>query len=210
MSNDFNRLWSPRPAWMTDAACRGMNPDLFYPEVGTTTAQAKHVCRTCPVNRDCLTHAIDTGENFGIWGAHSTNERKAVRNGTQPKPITHGTVSGERAHRYRGEAPCPQCRTAANEYTAARRAAAYVEPLDPVDELVTILEQAHARMDTLGYPSVDTKGCTCSGDPCSNLGGHTSEPGALKRPGSDRNPMEVPMSVHSTRRVNPQHKAGAA
>jgi SOS-response transcriptional repressor LexA len=82
------------------------------------------------------------------------------------------------------------------------------------DVVIQILKLAHQRMDQRGYPPVtrpiDDRGCNSSGNPCSNLGGHTSEPGALKRPGSDRNPLEVPMSVHSTRRVNPQHKAGAA
>jgi WhiB family redox-sensing transcriptional regulator len=58
------------PAWYADAACKGMDPALFYPEGpnDTSLGHAIRVCRSCPVRRDCLEHAIATNEQRGVWG----------------------------------------------------------------------------------------------------------------------------------------------
>jgi WhiB family redox-sensing transcriptional regulator len=40
--------------WMEEAACRTINPGLFYPERGETTEDAKKVCRESPVRTECL------------------------------------------------------------------------------------------------------------------------------------------------------------
>lgn len=64
---------------MLDSSCRGVNPDLFYPERGESTKEAKAVCAGCPVRIDCLEYAIAHNERFGIWGGKSERERRAIR-----------------------------------------------------------------------------------------------------------------------------------
>ena len=72
--------------WRARAACRGMTPDLFFsPTNGESReeriareASAKAVCTACPVNAECLEHAIVHGERYGIWGGTTPVERRRV------------------------------------------------------------------------------------------------------------------------------------
>ena len=57
----------------------GVDPDLFFPERGASTREAKSVCRACPVQQECLEFALSNGEKFGIWGGMSERERRRVR-----------------------------------------------------------------------------------------------------------------------------------
>jgi WhiB family redox-sensing transcriptional regulator len=66
-------------SWQTRANCMGVDPDLFFPERGSSTREAKEVCRGCVVREDCLDYAIANGEKFGIWGGMSERERRKVR-----------------------------------------------------------------------------------------------------------------------------------
>ncbi len=71
--------------WRKRAACRDVDPELFFP-VGTSgpallqVEQAKAVCARCPydVRAECLSQALRTGEQFGVWGGLSESERRAV------------------------------------------------------------------------------------------------------------------------------------
>ena len=69
--------------WRTRGACREENPELFFP-VGTTgpaplqEAEAKTVCRRCPVVLPCLEWAMDH-ENHGVWGGTTQDERRRLR-----------------------------------------------------------------------------------------------------------------------------------
>src|SRR5579862_3178535 len=65
--------------WQSRANCMGVDPDLFFPERGSSTREAKEVCRGCVVREDCLNFAIANGEKFGIWGGMSERERRRVR-----------------------------------------------------------------------------------------------------------------------------------
>src|SRR5947209_11308184 len=65
--------------WQDQAACLGMDPDLFFPERGASTREAKSICRSCVVREDCLEFALRNGEKFGIWGGMSERERRRVR-----------------------------------------------------------------------------------------------------------------------------------
>lgn len=70
--------------WTDLAACRGEDPELFYP-VSTTgpalvqVAEAKQVCAGCPVTDDCLNWALRAGEPAGIWGGTTPEERRYLR-----------------------------------------------------------------------------------------------------------------------------------
>lgn len=72
--------------WQDRAACKGMDPTIFFGPEHTEVVKekrdreeaAKQVCRTCPVNRECLEHALDAKEAYGIWGGLTELERKAL------------------------------------------------------------------------------------------------------------------------------------
>ena len=66
-------------SWQTRANCMGVDPDLFFPERGASTREAKEVCRGCVVREDCLEYALANGEKFGIWGGLSERERRRLR-----------------------------------------------------------------------------------------------------------------------------------
>jgi WhiB family redox-sensing transcriptional regulator len=77
------------PAWMDDAACTNVDPELFFPEGRDQEAridEAKAVCASCPVLELCLVRALDNKEQHGIWaGATSHDERRRmVRNRKRP------------------------------------------------------------------------------------------------------------------------------
>jgi WhiB family redox-sensing transcriptional regulator len=66
-------------AWQDEANCLGVDPDLFFPERGASTREAKEVCRGCVVRDECLEFALANGEKFGIWGGMSERERRRIR-----------------------------------------------------------------------------------------------------------------------------------
>ena len=75
---------NPRPipgdhGWQDHANCLGVDPDLFFPERGASTREAKEVCRGCVVREECLEFALQNGEKFGIWGGLSERERRRIR-----------------------------------------------------------------------------------------------------------------------------------
>jgi WhiB family redox-sensing transcriptional regulator len=57
----------------------GVDPDLFFPERGASTREAREVCRGCVVRGDCLEYALANAEKFGIWGGLSERERRRLR-----------------------------------------------------------------------------------------------------------------------------------
>ncbi|MCJ0872014.1 WhiB family transcriptional regulator [Streptomyces sp. AP-93] len=72
--------------WQEDAACRELGSRLFFYPTGEQRAEreardaaAKEVCALCPVQRDCLRHALEVGEPFGVWGGLTAHERRELR-----------------------------------------------------------------------------------------------------------------------------------
>jgi len=70
--------------WRNEAACRDTPADLFFP-VGTTgpavktIEAARTVCQSCPVQEPCLSFALATSQDSGVWGATTEDERRAMR-----------------------------------------------------------------------------------------------------------------------------------
>ena len=66
------------------AACRDHDPELFFP-VGSEgpgaeqATAAKFICGTCPIRSACLRWAIDTGQEAGVWGGTSEEDRREMR-----------------------------------------------------------------------------------------------------------------------------------
>jgi WhiB family transcriptional regulator, redox-sensing transcriptional regulator len=65
--------------WAKDAACLEADPDVFFPEKGGSTREAKRICGGCPVQLECLVYALEEEERFGIWGGKSERERRALK-----------------------------------------------------------------------------------------------------------------------------------
>ncbi len=42
----------PEQHWQDEANCLGVDPDLFFPERGASTREAKEVCRGCVVRQE--------------------------------------------------------------------------------------------------------------------------------------------------------------
>jgi len=66
--------------WRQAAACRDLDPDLFFPEGTAGPAlrqadQAKRVCQACPARTPCLRFALRHSLGFGIWGGTTEKER---------------------------------------------------------------------------------------------------------------------------------------
>lgn len=66
------------PIWMQNAACAGVDPELWFPATGQDSRPAKRICRTCPIARNCLSYAL-SHQVVGIWGGTSEIERRALR-----------------------------------------------------------------------------------------------------------------------------------
>ena len=78
--------------WRHTAVCRDEDPELFFP-VGNSgpalaqIADAKLVCNRCPVTTECLSWALNTGQDSGVWGGMSEDERRALkRRNARTKP----------------------------------------------------------------------------------------------------------------------------
>ncbi len=70
--------------WRQDAACRDVDPEVFFP-VGVTgpavtaIAAAKAICADCATQSACLEFAVSTNQEYGIWGGTSEEERRDIR-----------------------------------------------------------------------------------------------------------------------------------
>ena len=69
--------------WRHRAACRDEDPELFFP-IGTggpallQIDEAKAVCRSCTVIDECLEWSLEPGQEAGVWGGLSEDERRTV------------------------------------------------------------------------------------------------------------------------------------
>lgn len=66
------------PSWTTHAACRGADPDLFFPKRGGRVTRAKRICGGCEVRAECLAMAL-AGNEHGIWGGLGEEDRRRLR-----------------------------------------------------------------------------------------------------------------------------------
>jgi WhiB family transcriptional regulator, redox-sensing transcriptional regulator len=73
-----------RSEWRSLSACSNEDPEMFFPAPRSLTmfvqlARAKAICRSCPVTEECLRYALATGQDYGVWGGTSEEERRGVR-----------------------------------------------------------------------------------------------------------------------------------
>ena len=65
-------------SWRQHAACRGADPDIFYPSSDEEAEEAKAICATCPVRQACLEYALANRERDGVWGGATERERRRL------------------------------------------------------------------------------------------------------------------------------------
>ena len=68
----------PKLAWRQRAACRGVDPDIFYPMTDEEAEDAKAICRACPVREACLEWALANRERDGVWGGATERDRRRI------------------------------------------------------------------------------------------------------------------------------------
>ncbi len=73
-----------QPSWERHARCAGLGTDFFFSEDEEDRRYAKSVCHRCPVEADCLAHALQRGERGGIWGGRTERERLDLLTGRTP------------------------------------------------------------------------------------------------------------------------------
>ena len=65
-------------SWRQRAACRGVDPDIFFPASEEDAEPAKAICGQCPVRQACLEYALANREREGIWGGATERERRRI------------------------------------------------------------------------------------------------------------------------------------
>jgi WhiB family redox-sensing transcriptional regulator len=64
--------------WRNRAACRGIDPDIFFPVTEEDAEPAKAICDACPVREACLEFALAAREREGVWGGCTERERRRI------------------------------------------------------------------------------------------------------------------------------------
>lgn len=64
-----------RYSWQEDGACRGVEPEIFFPISEDDAWRAKEICGVCDVKARCLVFALQNRERYGVWGGVTEKER---------------------------------------------------------------------------------------------------------------------------------------
>jgi WhiB family redox-sensing transcriptional regulator len=71
--------------WQFEGACVDADPESFFLEDGMrgSTKRIREktaiaVCNTCPVKQQCLDHALNVPEVYGVWGGMTGEERQIL------------------------------------------------------------------------------------------------------------------------------------
>lgn len=65
--------------WTLNGKC-GDEPDLFFEK--KTVSDAKKICQTCPVRRQCAILGTENEEQYGVWGGLTVRTMRKIRKGT--------------------------------------------------------------------------------------------------------------------------------
>ena len=79
--------------WREQAACLHEDPELFFPTGKTDAAldqieAARVICHRCEVAETCLNWAVEFGQDAGVWGRLSADERRALNGRTDAARLT--------------------------------------------------------------------------------------------------------------------------
>ncbi len=65
-------------SWRQRGACRGLDPEVFYPSSDEDAGEAKSICGTCAAQEQCLEYALSNRETDGVWGGATERERRRI------------------------------------------------------------------------------------------------------------------------------------
>jgi len=65
-------------SWRQHSACRGVDPEVFYPVSDEEAEEAKDICAECVVRQPCLEYALANRERDGVWGGATERERRRI------------------------------------------------------------------------------------------------------------------------------------
>ncbi|WP_082359870.1 WhiB family transcriptional regulator [Rhodococcus opacus] len=75
--------------WQLQARCRRLGTASFFAPDGETAGErarrerrAKQICSSCDVRPQCLAHAMQISETYGVWGGTTERQRKRDRRPT--------------------------------------------------------------------------------------------------------------------------------
>ena len=68
----------PERPWTGFAACRDAEADIFFGTNRDSEGAALRICAICTVCDECLDHALQTRERFGVWGGATEKQRKLM------------------------------------------------------------------------------------------------------------------------------------
>jgi WhiB family transcriptional regulator, redox-sensing transcriptional regulator len=90
-----------RIAWVSQARCRGADPDELFVR-GAAQRKAAVICRHCPVMAECGADALDNRVEFGVWGGMTERQRRALLK-QHPEVVSWSDFfSAQRKHRTAG------------------------------------------------------------------------------------------------------------
>jgi WhiB family redox-sensing transcriptional regulator len=64
--------------WAVFAACKNEKSLTFFPRDRAEERAALAICVICPVVDDCLEHALESKERFGVWGGTTERARRKL------------------------------------------------------------------------------------------------------------------------------------
>jgi WhiB family redox-sensing transcriptional regulator len=64
--------------WRDQAACLGLDPQVFYPATDDEADEARRICDACAVKDDCLEYALARREKDGVWGGATERDRRRI------------------------------------------------------------------------------------------------------------------------------------
>lgn len=74
----MKKLLPGEPWFHPDMACLEVEPDLFFSTNQEGIESAKSICRSCPLMVLCAQRALAAGEEHGVWGALTPEERRKM------------------------------------------------------------------------------------------------------------------------------------
>ncbi len=81
----------PRKSWFDLASCKGKT-ELMFPKQHkdiTYIAQARAICKSCPVKKECLEYALEfpPADMHGVWAGLTSRQLAAEQRRRKIKPV---------------------------------------------------------------------------------------------------------------------------
>jgi WhiB family transcriptional regulator, redox-sensing transcriptional regulator len=94
------------PNWPDFMACRGSDPELFFPvRSGDQCLEAQRLCASCPVRDECLTEALKLRDVHGYRGGTTGAERQRILQAS-PQPDVLAEIRRLKGLRWPKKAIC--------------------------------------------------------------------------------------------------------